>query len=172
MLNKLSQKDVRAIKIGAVGVAGILIFIFALDRYDHWQQARESYLNLQKQLNDIDLNKAKQSGLTSIVPVFEMPAEKEKQRFLFLESLNQQLRAANINSQPLQEVPGGKTPLTGYELLRLKCMARCQFGQVLNLLAALKNNPYLVGVEELRIKVDPKNQQQVDLELTVSTLVK
>ena len=171
MLKKFSQKDIRALKIGAIGVVGILVFIFALDRYERWNQAKESLTELQKKINDIDLDKAKSSGLTSIVPVFKMPVEKDKQHYLFLESLNQQLRDAGINSQPLQVVSGGKSPVAGYELLRLKCSAKCRFGQVLELLAELKNNPYLVGIEELRIKVDPKNQQQVDFDLTVSTLV-
>lgn len=171
MLKKFSQKDVRALKIGAIGVVAILIFMFISGRYDRWNQAKESLTELQKKINDIDLDKAKSSGLMSIVPVFQMPVEKEIQRFLFRDSLNEQLKDARINSQPLQEVSGGKSPVAGYELLRLKCSAKCRFGQVLDLLAELKNNPYLVGIEELRIKVDPKNQQQVDFDLTVSTLV-
>jgi hypothetical protein len=172
MINKLSQKDIRALKIGAVGVAAILAFIFISEGHERWNQARQLSKTLEKQLDDIDLNKAKRSGLTSIVPVFQMPVEKETQRFLFRDRLNEQLRNARINSQPIQEVPGGKSPVAGYELLRLKCSGKCSFGRILNLLADLKNNPYLVGIEEMRIKVDPKNQQQVDFDLTVSTLVK
>ena len=118
------------------------------------------------------MDKAKRSGLTSIVPVFQMPIEKEKQRFLFRDKFNEQLRSVRINSLPLQEVPGGKSPVPGYELLRLKCSAKCSIEQVFNLLADLKNNPYLVGVEEMRIKKDARNQQQFDFDLTVSTLVK
>ena len=170
MLKKFNQKDVRALKIGAIGVVSILTFMFILGRYDHWNQKKESLTELQKKIDDIDLDKAKSSGLTSIVPVFQTPVEKEKQRFLFRDRLNEQLRNARITSQPLQEMSGG-SPVAGYELLRLKCSAKCRFGQVLELLAELKNNPYLVGIEELSIKVDTKNQQQVDFVLTVSTLV-
>jgi hypothetical protein len=172
MISKLSQKDIRALKLGAVGVAAILILVFVLEGHERWDKARQSSEILEKQLDDIDLNKAKRSGLTSIVPVFQMPVEKETQRFLFRDKLNEQLRNARINSQPIQEVSGGKSPIAGYELLRLKCSGKCNFGQILNLLADLKDNPYLVGVEEMRIKVDPKNQQRVDFDLTVSTLVK
>jgi len=172
MISKFSQKDIRALKIGAVGVAAILLFVFILERHESWSQAKQLSITLEKQLDDIDLNKARRSGLTSIVPVFQMPVEKETQRFLFRDRLNEQLRNARINSQPIQEVPGGKSPVAGYELLRLKCSGKCNFGQILNLLADLKNNPYLVGIEEMHFKVDPKNQQQVDFDLTVSTLVK
>ena len=172
MLEKFNQKDIRALKIGAVGVAAILVFVFLLGGYERWDQARQQSKAMEKKLDDIDLGKAKRSGLNSIVPVFQMPVEKETQRYLFRDELNQQLREARINSQPLQEVPGGKTPESGYELLRLKCSAKCNFDRVLTLLADLKSNPYLVGIEEMRIKVDPKNQRQVDLDLTVSTLTK
>jgi len=57
-------------------------------------------------------------------------------------------------------------------LLRLKCSAKCRFTQVLDLLANLKENPYLVGIEELRIRCDSKKPQEVDLDLTVSTFIK
>ena len=172
MISKLSQKDIRALKMGAVGVAAIVALLIALEGYERWNNAREKSQELENQLDHIDLDKAKRSGLTSIVPVFQMPIEKEKQRFLFRDKFNEQLRNARINSLPLQEVPGGKSPEPGYELLRLKCSAKCSIEQVFNLLADLKNNPYLVGVEEMRIKKDARNQQQFDFDLTVSTLVK
>lgn len=173
MINKLSQKDMRALKIGAVAIAAIVVLIFASNGYDRWNNARQQSQELKTKLDNIDLDKAKRSGLTSIVPAFQMPVERETQRFLFRDRLNEQLRNAGINSLPLQEVPGSaKTPVTGYELLRMKCNAQCSFGQALQLLANLKDNPYLVGIEEMRIKKDTRNQQQFDLDLTVSTLVK
>ena len=172
MINKLNQRDIKALKLGGVGVVAIVVLIFALDGYERWNTARQKSEELKTQLDHIDLNKAKRSGLTTLVPVFQMPVEKETQRFLFRDRLNEQLRNAGINSLPLQEVPGGKSPITGYELLRLKCSAKCSIEQIFNLLADLKNNPYLVGVEEMRIKKDAKNPRQFDLDLTVSTLVK
>ena len=172
MISKLNQKDIRALKMGAIGVAAILIFVFALEGHDRWNQAKQLSSQLEMKLDNIDLDKAKRSGLTSIVPVFEMPVEKETQRFLFRDRFNEQLTNARIKSQPIQEVPGGKSPVAGYELLRLKCSGKCRFEQILNLLADLKNNPYLVGIEEMRIKKDAKNKNQVEFDLTVSTLVK
>jgi hypothetical protein len=41
--------------------------------------------------------------------------------------------------------------------------------QVLDFLERLNENPYLVGVEELKIKCDPKKRGEVELDLTVST---
>ena len=172
MISKLNQRDIKALKMGAVGVAAIVVLIFALDGYERWNTAKQKSQELKAQLDHIDLDKAKRSGLTTLVPVFQMPIEKETQRFLFRDKLNEQLRNAGINSLPLQEVPGGKSPVAGYELLRLKCSAKCSIEQIFNLLADLKNNPYLVGVEEMRIKKDTRNPQQFDFDLTVSTLAK
>ncbi len=172
MIEKLSQKDIRTLKIGAVCVAAILVFVFASEWLGHWAQARKSLAELKDKLELLDVGKAKQAGLMSIVPVFDMPEKEETQKFLFRDKLNEQLKKAGISSKPLQVVSTGKSTQAGYRLLRLKCSAKCRFGQVLDLLASLKENPYLVGIEEMRIKCDPKKPQEVDLDLTVSTFVR
>jgi hypothetical protein len=171
-MEKLSEKDIRALKIGAVGVIAVLVFVLGSKWIEHWSRARASLDRVKAKLELIDVDKAKQAGLQSIVPVFEMPQDEEKQTFLFRNKLNEQLKKAGINSEPLQTLPGGKTPQAGYKLLRLKCSAKCRFTQVLDLLGSLNGNPYLVGIEELRLRCDSKNQQEVELDLTVSTFVK
>ncbi len=172
MIEKLSQKDIRILKIGAVCVAAILVFVFASELLGRWAEARASLAEVKNKLELIDVDKAKRSGLLSIVPVFEMPEKEETQRFLFRDKLNEQLKKAGIKNQPLQVASIGKSGQAGYRLLRLKCSAKCRFTQMLDLLANLKDNPYLVGVEELRIRCDSKKPQEVDLDLTVSTFVK
>jgi len=172
MIQKLNEKDIRALKIGGVCVAAILVFVFASKWFNHWSEAKVSLAQIKAKLDLIDVDKAKQAGLLSIVPVFEMPQKEETQKFLFRNKLNEQLKKAGINSKPLQVLPGGKSQQAGYRLLRLKCNAKCRFAQVLDLLAGLNENPYLVGIEELRIRCDPKNPQEVELDLTVSTFVK
>ena len=172
MIEKLSQKDIRVLKIGAVCVAAIFVFVFASEWLDRWAKARASLAEVKNKLELIDVDKAKQAGLLSIVPAFEMPEKEETQRFLFRDKLNEQLKKAGIKNQPLQVASIGKSGQAGYRLLRLKCSAKCRFTQVLDLLANLKENPYLVGVEELRMRIDKKKPQEVDLDLTVSTFVK
>ena len=172
LIEKLSQKDIRTLKIGAVCVAVILVFVFASELIAHWTQARKSLAQLENKLELLDVDKAKQAGLMSIVPVFKMPEKEEMQKFLFRDKLDEQLKKAGINSKPLQVVSTGKSKQTAYKLLRLKCNATCRFEQLLDLLANLKENPYLVGVEEMRIKCDPKKPQEVELDLTVSTFVR
>jgi len=172
MIEKLSQRDMRILKIGAVCAAAILVFLFASEWLDRWSKARASLAEVKNKLELIDMDKAKQTGLMSIVPVFEMPQEEETQKFLLIDKLTEQFKKAEIKNQPLQVASIGKSAQAGYRLLRLKCSAKCRFTQVLDLLANLKENPYLVGVEELRIRCDKKNSQEVDLDLTVSTFIK
>jgi len=171
MIEKLSQRDIRILKIGAVCAAAILVFWLATKGYDRWKEARTSLAEVKNKLELIDVDRAKRSGLLSIVPVFEMPKEEETQRVLFINKLTEQFKNAGIKNEPLQVVSVGKSQQAGYRLLRMKCSAKCRFTQALDLLASLKENPYLVGVEELRMRIDKKKPQEVDLDLTVSTFI-
>jgi len=171
-MKKLGERDIRALKIGAVCVVAILVFLFATSLRDRWAKVREESAKVRVQLEAISVDTTRQAGLMSIVPVFEMPVIEEKQKFLFRDKLNEQLKKAGIQSKPLQVLSTGRSPQAGYRLLRLKCSTKCRFIQVLDLLARLNDNPYLVGIEEMRIQCDPKNRQEVELNLTVSTFVK
>ncbi len=171
MIKKLTQKDIRALKLGGLCAVGILIFWVGSKIYDHLKEAQASTALLNSKLELIDVNKAKQAGLMSIVPKFEMPIEEEEQKFLFVNKLTEQFKKAGIKNQPLQVHSKGKKQ-AGYQLLRLKCSAKCRLTQALDFLANLKDNPYLVGIEELRIRIDKKKPQEIDMDLTVSTFVK
>ena len=168
----LNQKEKRTLKFGAVCAVAIVTLTFATKWLGHWKQVRGSLAGINNKLENIDVSDAKRAGLMSIVPVFEMPDKEETQKFLFREKFNEQLKKARIKSEPLQILPAAKSPVAGYKLLRLKCSAKCRFGQALDLLANLKENPYLVGIEEFKIECDQKKRQDVKLDITVSTFVK
>lgn len=172
MIEKLSEKDIRALKIGAVCAAAILVFVFGSAWHNRWAKARANGAVLKAKLNAIDVDNVKQAGLMSIVPAFEMPQIEEEQKFLFRDKLNEQLKRAGIKGKPILVQAGRKSPQAGYKLLHLKCNAKCRFPQVLDLLARLNENPYLVGIEEFKIKVDPKKRQEVEVDLTVSTFAR
>ncbi len=173
MLEKLNEKDVKTLKLGGIGVVAILIFWAALSGFDYWTQKRQSYKTLDQQLKDLDTDKIKQEGLLSIVPVLEMPEDKDKQKVLLREEMVQQFDDARITGQPWLEVSGKTNYLpTPYGLLCLKSSGSCRLRDMFNLLANLKENPYLVAIEELRIKCDPQNPQQIDFDITVSTSYK
>ncbi len=172
MINKLSQKDIRTLKLGAVCAAGIIVFLVGSEVLDRLKKAQASTAVLNNKLELIDVDKAKQSGLMSIVPKFEMPTEEEDQKFLFVDKLTEQFKKAGIKNQPLRVASKTSSKKDGYQLLRMKCSATCRLTQALDLLANLKDNPYLVGIEELRLRIDKKKPQEVAMDLTVSTFVK
>lgn len=171
MIKKLSQKDIRALKFGGLCAAAIFVFWAGAKVFDRLKEAQASTASLNNKLDLIDVDKAKQSGLMSIVPKFEMPVEEEEQKFLFVDKLTEQFKKAGIKNQPLEVASKGKKQ-AGYQLLRMKCSATCRLTQGLDFLANLKDNPYLVGIEELRIRIDKKKPQEIDMDLTVSTFVK
>jgi hypothetical protein len=172
-MKKLSQKEKRTLKFGVVCALIIVAFAFGTRGIDKWKGGRNSEADITKKLDAINLKNAERAKLMSIVPVFEMPQKEEKQKYLFRDKFNEQLKKAGIKSEPLQILPASasKSPVAGYELLRLKCSAKCRFGQALDLLANLKDNPYLAGIEELKIECDQKKRQDVKLDLTISTYI-
>jgi len=172
MIEKFSKKDIRAMKFGLMGAAAIILFVFGSAGHKRWTKAKANGAVLRTKLDTINVDKAKQAGLASIVPVFEMPQVEEEQKFLFRDKLSEQFKKAGIKNKPLQIQAGRKSPQAGYKLLLVKCNATCQFVQVLDFLARLNENPYLVGIEELKIKCDPKKQGEVALDLTVSTFAR
>jgi len=171
---KLSDRDKRALKTGAIFAAAIFLFVLGWEWLGRWKQVRRSLAGVKNEFKEVRAGRARYEARASVVPVFEMPENEEKQKYLFREKFNEQLKEAGIKSKPLQVLPmrrGGEK--SGYRLLRLKCSAeKCKFNQVLDLLAVLESNPYLVGIEEFKIKCDEKNRQEVALDMTVSTFVK
>ena len=102
----------------------------------------------------------------------------DKQKFLFRDKLHEQLKKAGITTDPLQFLPVRKPRGVPYRVLKIKCKGKCKLEQLLDFLANLKENPYCVGVEELRIQCDTKEppekrkDKQIEIDLTVSTFVK
>ena len=174
MLEKLNPRDARALKLGAAVIAALIVLLFVGHLKENWKKAKESFDTVNTKLVTlaaVDMTETKYAALLNAVPAFEMPKKKEEQKFLFQDSLNVQFKKANINSQPWQETGGNSTLLTGYEVLNLKTSGKCNITQLFDLLANLKENPYLISIEELTIHRDIKNKQQVNFDITVSTPV-
>ena len=156
-MRRLSQQEKRTLKFGAICAIAIVGFAFATHWLGHWKKVRDLRAGIKDKLKTINVDETKRAGLMSIVPVFEMPEKEEKQKFLFRDKFNEQLSSARIKSEPLQVLPAIKSGVAGYKLLRLKCSAKCSFGQALDLLARLNENPYLVGIEEFKINATKRN---------------
>ena len=176
MARKLTQREIRILIIGAVAAVAIVALKFGLDGLDRWRAIRTSLETAQKKLDDVAIDETKQAGLLSIVPAAEMPALEEKQKFLFRDRLHEQLKKAGIKTEPLTILAARKKKDIPYKVMRIKCSGKCQFGQLLDFLASLPENPYLVGIEELRLDCDPTQpadkRKEVEIDLTVSTFAR
>ena len=148
---------------------------FGLDGYDRWQALRASLQSHRAKLQEVVVDERKQAGLLSIVPVAETPAVEEKQKFLFRDRLHEQLKKAGIKAEPLTILGARKKVGLPYKVLRIRCRGKCRFEQLLDFLATVQENPYLVGIEELRLECDakqpPEKRKDVEIDLTFSTFV-
>jgi hypothetical protein len=176
MARQLTQREKRMLQIGAVCVIAIPALTYGTNWLDHWGKIRTSLAAAKRELNGITIDNAKRAGLLSLVPVFEAPQPEETQKFLFRDKLYEQLKKAGIKNEPLTFLAVKATKKAPYKVLRIKCKGQCKFEQLLDFLAVLKENPYLVGIEELSIQCDtkepPEKRKNVEINLTVSTFVK
>jgi len=175
MARKLTQREIRTLIIGAISVVAILAFTYGTKGFDHWQKIRASLKSARAKLEDVTIDQAKQAGLLSIVPVAELPKPEDQQKFLFRDKLYEQLKKAGIKTEPLTILPSRRKANIAYRVLLVKCKGKCKFEQLLDFLAVLNENPYLVGIEELRVQCDmkepPDKRKEIEIDLTVSTFV-
>jgi hypothetical protein len=172
-VRELSEKDRRVLIVGGICVGVIVALMLLTDWLGHWGLVRKSLAEKRDKFKSISVSEAKRAGLRAVVPVFEMPRAYEEQKYLFRDKFYEQLKEAGIKYESLQFLALERSRRgDGYRLLRLQCRrSKCKFGQALDLLARLNENPYLVGVEELKIKCNPEKRQEFELDLTVSTFV-
>ena len=172
-MQKLSERDIRTLKIGGIFAVAILVFVFGSTFLEKWSDYRADAKLKEGKLKGINLTDARQAGLLSIVPAFEMPEKEEAQKNRFREKLVEQLKKAGIKTEPLKVTTTKKTLYKSgdkdYKLMNIQCKGKCKFTQVLDFLARLNENPHLVGVELFKMKCDKSKPQEVELELTVST---
>jgi len=170
----LSDRDIRAISIGAVAMALIILFCMSSSWLENWRYVRKSISEKKAQLKQLASSGLKQKGLLEIVPVFNMPQPEETQEFLFRNNFNEQLKKVGIKNSPLETLTSRKnTKNAGYKLLTVKTSCeKCRFSQIIDLLVTLIENPYLVAIEELNIKCNPNNREEFRFDIEVSTFVK
>ena len=146
MLNKLSfdkltDKERRVITIGAVCVAAVLAVSVVPAWWSQWNRIRADIKKQKQMLTEATTGQYNPPGLATLVPAFDIPKDPETQKNLFRDKVNEQLRQAGLPSAPLQIEPaGGKQLYDGYGRLTLKYKGTCQFGQLMDFLARLKEN--------------------------------
>ncbi len=178
MQYKMTERDKKTVGIGIVIAGVILIYILLEGWFVDWKKIRGDLKEERQKLalitpaSDGSIN-AKQAGILVTVPVLEMPQERTRQKELFTEKFTEQLKSNGVNIRTLHDMPMTKAKdASGYTKLQLQCQGKCSSGQVLDLLAGLYENPYLVGVEELTLSCDQKDRSKMEMKIIVSTFVK
>jgi len=178
MARGLNTREKRMLQIGAMSAVLIFVFTYGSKGYDRWSQARTTLAAAKHKLGEVETDSNRQAALATMVPVFEAPQVEDKQKFLFRDKLHEQFKKAGINTEPLQFLPVRKPRGVPYRVLKIKCKGKCKLDQLLDFLANLKENPYLVAVEELRFQCDTKEppekrkDKEIEIDLTFSTFVK
>lgn len=165
----ISDKDKRTLRIGGMAAAAVLMLALGVRWFEHWRLVRSSLAASRAEIKTLN-----SSGGASkpILPAFEMPEKEETQQFLFRDKLAEQFKKANIKTEPLQVLAATKTRQGGYRVMRLKCRGNCRLEQMFDFMATLEENPYLVSVEECKLKCDEKDRANIQFDLTVSTFVR
>jgi hypothetical protein len=176
MAYRLSEHDKKVLRFGAYGVAAILAYSYILAPWAaDWHRTRVATAANMRTIASLAGSVDRRLNQADIVPVFEMPVAAEQQQHLFKTRFNKQLTDAGIQAKSLQYITAGKTPNNlGFTVSKLKCDGKCTMPQAIRLLASLPENPYFLGIDELRLSCDPKKreetkQAEMTLSITVST---
>ncbi|MBN2588844.1 MAG: hypothetical protein JXA96_03200 [Sedimentisphaerales bacterium] len=173
MLEKLSEKDQKTVKMGGLAVLALALAFGVYQGYNFREKQTKESKILDNDLKTLNMSSSAHKNLMAAVPYFQMPDEESIQKTKFRSSLNQLFEQMRISMDPLVEVAAGNSirPPVGYGTLSLKTSSKgtVSFQNILYLLAALKENPYLVGIEELKITCDQQNPQLANLSIVLAT---
>ena len=170
MFDKLSERDKRALVLGGIIVAAIVLYAVLGPWLEDWRVTRAALAERKATVSEII---AKTDELVAKVPNLEMPAGEKIQGPLFRDSFSEQLKKTGVNVKSLQYVSSKKEKrVAGYKVLLLQCKGKCRFDQLLDLLTGLDENPYMVGIEQFELKFDNKDRRQIDIVMTVSSFAR
>ena len=178
MKKEMSEKDKRAIRLGLIVAIIVIAFVGVqklLDDYKAVKKALDSRRNQVVQvMPDKDGNlSAKQKGLLSVVPAFEMPVQEEVPGAKFRQKFSAQVKKAGIKYTQLTFLSASKSKNSlGFRTLKLQCKGKCKFSQAVDLLEKLYDNPLFVAIEEFKLECDPKKRTEMQISIVVSTFVK
>lgn len=172
-MDQLSERDRRALKIAVAAGGLILVFVFVLSPWlDHWHDVSGRLAEEQAKLAKLEATQSRAAA--SVVPVLEMPQGLYLQRLLFEQKVNEQVKKAGIKIKRLgYRSKGKKNAMFKGTVLQLECQGSGKLDQVLNLLAGLNENPYLLALEQFDLKCGPeKKRQEMTVSFTVSTIAR
>ena len=172
MFEKLNEKDKKTATMGGMAILAFLVLFIVYQGYNTRESKDREYRSIKSNLNILNMSESQYKSLLNAVPIFQMPADEEQQKTNFRNSLDLLFERLQITSDPWVTVVSSKLkPPPGYGVLCLKTSTNreCRFQTILNLLAALKQNPYLAGIEEFKITCNEDNPQMANFSIILST---
>lgn len=175
ILDTLNPREKRTVLLSLAAVALIVGYFLVVEPAFTRASQVKSQLQMEHEKLKILLAKPgtpealKLKSLVTAAPILEVPVSSDKQLQLLRDKLTEQLQRSGIQVKNFQFLSGTAAGPNSAGNVMLKCQGRCRFPSLLKLLEELKNNPYYVGVEELSIRADDRNRQDLEVILTVST---
>jgi len=178
ILDKLSEKDRKTLKVGSLLVAMIIAAGTLNILWDNYSQTNDKLKAARLKLQSVTPGETgkpthKQAGPYKIVPVFEIPKKEDIPGETFRKEFMSKLGKLRIKYTVLNLMPmSNKKNSCGFRKRNIQCKGKCTFQQAMGLVAALYENPWFVGIEEFKIARAPKTPGQVEFTIMVSTFIK
>ena len=173
MLKKLNEKDQKTVKTGGLAVIALLAVVIFYMGYNFWSTQKDITKKLERDLKTLNLSSTAHKQLLADVPVFQEPLNESDQKTDFRDYLDKFFETKRISIDPLTTVNASNStrPPAGYGILCLKTSSKgtVSFQRILEMLAGLKENPYMVGIEEFKITCDQDNPQYASFNIVLST---
>lgn len=174
----MNRRDRRAVVWGLGAVAVIIVYCVLISPLlEDWQMTRFKIDSAKAKLSKLGVGDeagqtAKMRGLFKTVPCVELPESEVVQRRLFRDKIFEQMKSAGVVAISGPGYVGKVKKQGSFKTLRLKCSAKCSYEQLLKFIGNIKSNPYLLSVEEMKIRCDEKKRNQLSVSFVVSTFVK
>lgn len=168
---QISQRDKRALILAIIVCLGVAGYLLLESRVAKWQISKTKYQTNMNKIKTLasKAGQAKLKGLISVVPMMELPIEKQQQILRFSNKVNEQLKQCGIKPSSIQLIGADKKTT---KLVRLKCKADCTVNQAFDLLGKLNENPFYVSIDEFSLKLNVKSRNKANITMAISTFVK
>ena len=174
----LSPRDRRAVLLGAIGLAIILVVRFGVAPWaDDWAAARERIEADRLQLGALQGNISRVLGQRSRLGklygpgVNRPPADMEAARVGLLKAAQQVLRANGFQPSGYRPQPPRALPdVPGVMLVTLQVVGKCKEPSLPACLAALRQAEMLLLVDKLSVTNDAKKPGELQVTWTLATL--
>lgn len=175
MRRALTERERRLVWLCGLVAAALLVYTLWVEPLaSRWKTRAAEYQQLSQQIELI--RRWQQSGglkgMRVSAAMVAAPLRADQQALLFRNKLTEQIQKAGLQARTVQLRDQRNRTENGYTVISVDCQGRGSYEAVLNLLADLEHNPYYVGLEKLSLRVDAKDRNQLNFQITAMTYAK